>query len=209
MLHMNSPLTWHTARPKLANPQASVVKYQPWRRHGRYWWWVFGYLAWIILGRMVAQRSHIRIWQRHMLVGMADFWLSAMDNTATNRTIWFHAERLQQGMKLSLITLPQLLETNTTIEQHVLNSFQYNHTLHLERNPLPNYDRVSWFIISSHRKIHHHPVKKTNCSMGLQYTSLTLREIKYKTSLILLPDSHRPVDQSSTIANSTCMPPDA
>lgn len=37
--------------------------------------------------------------------------------------------------------------------------------------------------------IHHHPVKKQTVHTGLQDTPLTLREIKYKTSLILLLDS--------------------
>jgi len=39
---------------------------------------VFGFLPWLNLGSMVAQRRHTRIWQHHTLVGMAGFWLSAM-----------------------------------------------------------------------------------------------------------------------------------
>jgi len=144
---------------KACKPTNKCCQISAWRRHGGYWWRFFGFLPWLILGRMVAQRRHTRIRRRHMLVGMAGFWLTTMDNTATNRTIWCHAERLQQGMKVSLITLLQPLETNTTLQPHELNSFHHNHTLHLYRNPLPNYNCISWFIISSHRKIHHHPVK--------------------------------------------------
>jgi len=99
-------------------------------------------------------------------------------------------------MKLSLITLTQPLETNATMEQ-LIKEPTPKLKLHLMiHNQLASNDSPS-------------SCKKQTEHMGLQYTLLTPREIKYKTSLILLSDSHRPEDQSSIIANSTRMPPDA
>lgn len=44
--------------------------------HGRYQWRVFGFSPWPNLWSMAAPQRHTRIWQHHMLVSMAGFWLS-------------------------------------------------------------------------------------------------------------------------------------